>query len=84
MSLLWLLHQVNKREAIALTQVIVQKIAAKFSSESDKNRHLTVTAAIVENPLDGRTANKLFSKAVLFSPSRGRAGIGSVITNEKF
>jgi hypothetical protein len=40
-----------------------EKIAAKFSSESDKNRHLTVTAAIVENPLDGRTADELILKS---------------------
>ncbi len=57
------LPMVNKREAIILTQNIVEKIALNFSQDKDKNRHLTVTAAVVENPLDGRTADELILKS---------------------
>ncbi len=54
---------INKREAIALTEDTVKKIAEKFAVDENKGRHLTVTAAIVENPLDGRTADELILKS---------------------
>ncbi len=57
------LPSVNKREAIALTEDLVKVIASKFSEEKDKNRRLTVTAAIVENPVDGRSADELILKS---------------------
>ncbi len=57
------LPSVNKREAIALTQAIIEKIAAKFLVDKDKSHRLTVTAAVVENPLDGRTADELILKS---------------------
>ena len=57
------LPSVNKRDAIALTQNISAKIAELFAKDANKSRHLTVTAAVVENPLDGRTADELILKS---------------------
>lgn len=57
------LPSINKRDAITLSESIVAKIAAKFATEENKNRRLTVTAAVVENPLDGRTADELILKS---------------------
>lgn len=53
----------NKREAIALAQDLVAKISASFAKEEQSGRRLTVTAAVVENPLDGRTADELILKS---------------------
>ncbi len=54
---------INKREAIQLTQDLVTKIAAQFAKEENAGRRLTVTAGVVENPLDGRTADELILKS---------------------
>ncbi len=57
------LPSVNKRDAIAIAEDIVKKIAEKFIQEENPARHLTVTAAVVENPLDGRTADDLILRS---------------------
>ena len=54
---------INKREAIQLTREMVAKISAQFVKEDNAGRRLTVTAAVVENPLDGRTADELILKS---------------------
>jgi diguanylate cyclase (GGDEF)-like protein len=54
---------INKRETIILAERIVAKIAEKFAAQENKSRRLTVTAAVVENPLDGRTADELILKS---------------------
>lgn len=65
----------TKHQAIALTQELVKKIAERFSRETDKKRQLTVTAAVVENPLDGRTADDLILKsAVILADTIERGG----------
>jgi diguanylate cyclase (GGDEF)-like protein len=57
------LPSVNKRDAIVITEDIVKRIAEKFVQEENPARHLTVTAAVVENPLDGRTADDLILRS---------------------
>jgi len=54
---------INKKEGIQLAQDIVARIAALFTQEENASRRLTVTAAVVENPLDGRTADELMLKS---------------------
>lgn len=54
---------VNKKETIQLAQDLILKISAVFAKEEDASRRLTVTAAVVENPLDGRTADELILKS---------------------
>jgi len=57
------LPSINKRDAITLTEEVVRKIAEKFAQDENKSRRLTVTAAVVENPVDGRTADELILKS---------------------
>lgn len=54
---------INKKEAIQLAQDIIARISALFAKEENASRRLTVTAAVVENPLDGRTADELILKS---------------------
>lgn len=56
------LPSVDKREAIKIAENVVEKIAAKFSLDQN-SKCLTVTAAVVENPIDGRTADELILKS---------------------
>jgi diguanylate cyclase (GGDEF)-like protein len=56
---------VNKKESIQLSEEIVRKIAQALTDGRDATQSLTVTAAVVENPIDGRTADELLLKSAI-------------------
>jgi diguanylate cyclase (GGDEF)-like protein len=58
-----ILSGTNKKEAIALAKDITKKVEQAFSQGGGVNQRLTVTAAVVENPLDGIAAEELILKS---------------------
>ncbi len=52
----------NKRQAIEIAEKVRKKIEFSFSEE-EKNRRITVSGSLSENPLDGVTASELIQKA---------------------
>ncbi len=58
-----ILPERNKRQAIEVAEEIRRKIENIFSGEKDLHKHLTVTGAVSENPVDGISADELITKA---------------------
>jgi diguanylate cyclase (GGDEF)-like protein len=58
-----ILPEKSKKDSIGLVNEIVKKIEQTFIKESDPRKRLTVTAAVVENPIDGVTADELILKS---------------------
>jgi len=57
------LPEKNKRQSLAIAEDIRKKIEFVFGEEQDQNKKITVSGSVSENPLDGLTAEELFSKA---------------------
>ncbi|MBP7216650.1 MAG: diguanylate cyclase [Candidatus Omnitrophica bacterium] len=53
----------NKRQAQEIAEYIRKKIEFTFSEEPDKDRRLTVSGGVSEDPLDGTEADQLIAKA---------------------
>jgi diguanylate cyclase (GGDEF)-like protein len=65
----------NKKEAISLANNITKRVEIEFGEEKDVKSHLTVTAAVVENPLDGASAEELILKSgVILADAREQGG----------
>lgn len=70
-----ILSGTNKKEAIELAKDITKKVKEVFSGEKDTTHHLTVTVAVVENPLDGVSAEELILKSgVILSDAKEQGG----------
>jgi len=70
-----ILPNTNKKEAIALAKDITKKVATLFQGEKDTQERLTVTAAAVENPLDGISAEELILKSgIILSDAKEQGG----------
>ncbi|MCR4337959.1 MAG: diguanylate cyclase [Candidatus Omnitrophica bacterium] len=66
----------NKKESIHLAELATDKIKARFSQEQDPHARLTVTAAVVENPIDGVNAETLIQKSVkLLEEGKGNSPV---------
>jgi diguanylate cyclase (GGDEF)-like protein len=57
-----LLPEKNKREATHIAEDIRKKVGSAFAK--DGHLHLTVSAGVSENPIDGATKDELFKKAM--------------------
>ncbi len=53
----------NKKDSIQIAQDTIWKIQQEFANDPDPRRKLTVSAAVVENPIDGATADELILKS---------------------
>ncbi len=57
-----LLPELNKRQALEFAQTVRDRIVSSFKSE-DKDKRITVSAAVSENPIDGASADELIKHA---------------------
>jgi len=63
----------NKKEATEISEKIRDRVEEEFSrSQKDKGFPLTVSGSVSENPIDGSTAEELFSKALGSLKASGR------------
>jgi len=53
----------NKRQGRDIAEEIRKKIQKEFSKDQDSAKHLTISAGVSENPLDGVQAEQLITKA---------------------
>ncbi len=58
-----ILPEKNKRQAQEIADDIRKKVEFAFSEDPDSKKHLTVSAGVSENPLDGIDSQELLSKA---------------------
>ncbi len=58
-----ILPEKNKRQCIEIADEVRRKVEFIFSTEEEKERHLTCTGSVTENPIDGMTAQELVDKA---------------------
>ena len=58
-----ILPERNKRQAQEIAEDIRKKIEFVFSEAQDKDKLLTFSAGVSENPLDGVDADQLIKKA---------------------
>ncbi len=58
-----ILPEKNKKESMKVSEEIRRKIEELFGKEEDPRKHLTCTAVITENPIDGMTADELILKS---------------------
>lgn len=58
-----ILPEMNKRQAREIAEGIRKKAELSFNAGADKNKCLTFSAGVSENPLDGIEAEQLISKA---------------------
>ena len=53
----------NKRQGRDIAEEIRKKIQKEFSKDQDAAKHITISAGVSENPLDGVAAEQLITKA---------------------
>lgn len=58
-----ILPEKNKRQGRDVAEEIRKKIQLAFSGDQDASKHLTISAGVSENPLDGVKAEQLIDKA---------------------
>lgn len=70
-----ILSGTNKKEAIQLAKKITKQTEEAFIKEPEIVKHLTVTAAVVENPLDGISAEELILKSgIILADAKEQGG----------
>ncbi len=70
-----ILPERNKKKSIETADQIRKNIIFAFQDEEDQDKHLTCSAAVTENPLDGESAEELFTKATkLMEVARQKGG----------
>jgi len=76
-----ILPERNKREAIELAETIRQRIAQHPLTDGPQPpaRHLTVSGGISENPIDGATADVLWTRAAELMRTAKRQGKNHVV-----
>jgi diguanylate cyclase (GGDEF)-like protein len=61
-----LLPEKNKRQALEVADQIRRKVEGFFADEPDRNKRITVSGGVSENPLDGNSPDELIKKAEEF------------------
>ena len=59
----YVLPEKNKRQAAELAEEIRKKVEFVFAEDEDVRKHITVSAGVSENPIDGVTAQDLMGRA---------------------